>query len=60
MAHILLIEDEFGLRLSAEVELRMAGHEVTSIETADKGIMLIEAGNHYDLMVIDNTTPGVA
>jgi DNA-binding NtrC family response regulator len=58
MSHILVVDDEKGIRtLCAEV-LKRAGHEVTLAETGEEGLKHALARD-YDLILADVNLPGI-
>lgn len=60
MSRILLIDDEAVIRqLMAEI-LESAGHEVTSAETAEAALVLLDDDNNFELVVSDVMMPGLS
>lgn len=58
MARILLVEDEFLIRLILAEELAGAGHDVSEAATADEALDLALAEPPFDILVTDIQTPG--
>lgn len=56
--HILVIEDEQDIRDLISFQLKSEGHRVTSAESADKAISVIERGEKVDLFIVDWMLPG--
>ncbi len=59
MARILLVEDEFLIRLILAEELAGAGHDVSEAATADEALTIAAAEPAFDILVTDIQTPGV-
>jgi len=57
MAHILLVEDNFSLRLSLSASLRAQGWEISAAASAEEGAHAAEA-HPPDLAVLDWMLPG--
>lgn len=57
-AHILVIEDEQDIRDLISFQLKSEGHRVTSVESADKAIGVVERGEKIDLFIVDWMLPG--
>ena len=57
-AHVLVIEDEQDIRDLISFQLKSEGHTVTSKESADKAISVLESGEKVDLFVVDWMLPG--
>jgi len=55
---VLVVEDEFLIRLSLSEALAEAGFVVTEAETADAALPLIQADPSFDLLVTDIQLPG--
>jgi DNA-binding response OmpR family regulator len=58
MGHILIIEDEQDIRDLMSFQLKSLGHQVTSVESADKAVSLLEKGDQFHLMIVDWMLPG--
>jgi len=58
MPHILIADDEDGLRWVLEKGLRQAGYEVTSVKDGTAAIRAVE-GQPFDLVFLDIRMPGV-
>jgi DNA-binding response OmpR family regulator len=56
--HILVIEDEQDIRDLISFQLKSEGHRVTSVESADKAISVVELGEKIDLFIVDWMLPG--
>lgn len=56
-ARILVVEDEFLIRLSLTEALVDAGFAVTDAETADVALQLVQSGS-FDLLITDIQLPG--
>ena len=56
-AKILVVEDEFLIRLSLTEALADAGFAVTDAETADVALPLLQSGK-FDLLITDIQLPG--
>ncbi len=54
---ILLVEDEDPVRMVAERSLTRQGYEVTSARDGEEGLMLVEEGGQFDLVVSDVVMP---
>jgi len=59
MSRILVIDDEEVIRLLVGEILRSAGHQVTSAESAERALALLEEGD-FDLVVSDVVMPGLS
>ncbi len=59
MPRVLLVEDEALVRTMAEEDLAELGCTVTAASTGDEALVLIEAGERFDLLVTDIRMPGV-
>ena len=57
-ARILLVEDEFLIRLILSEALAEAGYEVSEAETGDEAVEMIEAQSEFDVLVTDIQMPG--
>lgn len=57
-AQILVIEDEQDIRDLISFQLKSEGHQVISVESADKAVSVIERGEKIDLFIIDWMLPG--
>ena len=57
--HILIIDDEAGLRKTLARILQQAGLEVTTAESAEQGLSFLAATN-FDLVYMDLLMPGLA
>lgn len=57
-ANVLVIEDEQDIRDLISFQLKSEGHTVTSKESADKAISVLESGEKFDLFIIDWMLPG--
>lgn len=55
---ILVIDDDAGMRELLDAELKDAGYEVTTSETAFDGLALLQK-KHFDLVVLDIKMPGM-
>lgn len=58
--HILLVEDDTGVRVHVEGVLSALGYRVTSKVNADEAIAYLEAGGEADLLLTDLVMPGSA
>lgn len=56
---ILLVEDDDGLRRTAERALMRLGYDVTTATDGLEAIRLIEAGDRWDLLLTDMMMPGL-
>lgn len=56
---ILYVEDNRELRSTVAIVLRRAGHDVTLDASGDDAIARLEAGERFDLVVLDHHMPGV-
>lgn len=56
--HILVIEDEQDIRDLISFQLKSEGHAVSTAESADKAVSIIENGPKIDLFIIDWMLPG--
>ncbi|MCJ2177133.1 PAS domain-containing sensor histidine kinase [Novosphingobium album (ex Hu et al. 2023)] len=56
---ILLVEDEDPVRLVAERSLTRQGYEVTSARDGEEGLVLVEEGGEFDLVVSDVVMPSM-
>ncbi|MCT2400714.1 ATP-binding protein [Novosphingobium mangrovi (ex Huang et al. 2023)] len=54
---ILLVEDEDPVRMVAERSLTRQGYEVTSARDGEEGLILVEEGGEFDLVVSDVVMP---
>lgn len=57
MARLLLVEDDFSLRLSLKTSLEAAGHEVCAAPSAEEAAALMEDGA-FELVILDWNLPG--
>ena len=57
-ARILLVEDEFLIRLILSEALADAGYSVSEAETGDEAASLVKAETDFDLLVTDIQMPG--
>lgn len=57
MRKILVVEDEYPIREMIALNLRMAGYEVTDVESAEAALELFDAS--YDVAVLDIMLPGM-
>ncbi len=57
-ARILLVEDEFLIRLILSEALAEAGYDVCEAETGDEAVELMEAQTGFDVLVTDIQMPG--
>lgn len=58
-AHILVIEDEEGLRFLLESKLLHLGYNVSVAATGRHGLQKIKSGQAYDLILCDLKMPGM-
>lgn len=58
-AHILVIEDEEGLRFLLESKLLHFGYNVSVAATGRHGLQKIKSGQNYDLIICDLKMPGM-
>ena len=58
VAHLLLVEDDDGIRLSLQLALEDEGHRVTAVPTAESGLSSL-AGDPADTVLVDLTLPGM-
>ncbi|MBI1400820.1 PAS domain-containing protein [Hyphomonas sp.] len=58
--HILLVEDDAGVRAHVEGVLSALGYSITSKVNADEAIAYLEAGGEADLLLTDLVMPGSA
>lgn len=58
-AHILIIEDEEGLRFLLESKLIHLGYNVSVAATGRHGLMKIKSGTQFDLILCDLKMPGM-
>jgi CheY-like chemotaxis protein len=56
-SRVLLVEDEFLVRLVLADELRDQGYEVVEAETGDRAAQLLECGS-FDVLLTDVRMPG--
>ena len=57
-ARILLVEDEFLIRLILSEALTDAGYDVSEAETGDEAVEMIEGEHKFDVLVTDIQMPG--
>lgn len=55
---ILLVEDEFLIRLILSEALVEAGYDVSEAETGDEAVEMIQTDSGFDLLVTDIQMPG--
>lgn len=65
MAHILLVDDEDGVRKLASIMLSRSGHQVSQAEDGHKALDLINASKNeeidpLDLMITDLSMPNMS
>jgi len=58
MGHILIIEDEQDIRDLMSFQLKALGHQVSTVDSADKAVSLLEKGDRFNLMIVDWMLPG--
>ena len=58
VAHLLLVEDDDGIRLSLQLALEDEGHRVTAVPTAETGLSRL-ADDPADTVLVDLTLPGM-
>ena len=58
VAHLLLVEDDDGIRLSLQLALEDEGHRVTAVPTAETGLARL-ADDPADTVLVDLTLPGM-
>ena len=56
---VLLVDDSSFFRNLLAPMLRIAGYEVTTVESADEALSLREAGQEFDIIVSDIEMPGM-
>ena len=56
---ILLVEDEDPVRMVAERSLLRQGYEVTSARDGEEGLVMVEEGGQFDLVVSDVVMPSM-
>ncbi|MBN1642866.1 MAG: hybrid sensor histidine kinase/response regulator [Anaerolineae bacterium] len=56
--HILVIDDELGIRVGCERALRSEGYQVDTAADGEEGLQRIEE-NGYDLILLDVMMPGI-
>jgi PAS domain S-box-containing protein len=52
-AHLLLVEDEPGVRNAMRMLLSLEGYQVTAVGSADEAMARLRAGESFDLLVTD-------
>ena len=52
-AHILLVEDEPGVRNAMQMLLKLEGYRVTPVGSAQEALACLEGGDTFDLLVTD-------
>lgn len=57
MTKVLVVEDEYPIREMIALNLRMAGYEVTDVESAEAALTVFDAG--CDVAVLDIMLPGM-
>jgi DNA-binding NtrC family response regulator len=57
-AFILVVEDEFLIRLLVSEELRLAGYHVIEAMDADEAVSVLKSGVRVDLILSDVRMPG--
>jgi PAS domain S-box-containing protein len=57
--HILLVDDEADVLITIGAFLRSSGYLVTSVETGDKALARLLAGERFDAIVTDYAMPGL-
>jgi CheY-like chemotaxis protein len=58
MAHILLVDDDRLTRITVELLLKRAGHEVVAVADGRDGLAKIQAES-FDLLIVDIFMPGM-
>jgi len=56
--HILVIDDELGMRVGCQRALQSAGYEVDTAESAEQGLQILQSAN-IDLVLLDMMMPGM-
>lgn len=59
MANILLAEDDESMLNFLILALSRAGHTITAKTDGLEALRLLEAGNHYDVLLTDVVMPGL-
>jgi CheY-like chemotaxis protein len=57
--HILLVDDEADVLITIGAFLRSAGYRVTNVESGDKALTRLLAGERFDAIVTDYAMPGL-
>ncbi len=55
---ILVVEDEGSLRMMLDDMITSMGYEIVLASSGDAALKLVEAGEHFDLMITDIVMPG--
>lgn len=58
-AHVLIVEDEFLIRMTLSEALLDEGFEVTEAATGDEALRLVGERDQFDLLLTDVQLPGV-
>jgi CheY-like chemotaxis protein len=58
MVRILLVEDEFLIRMPLAEELMDAGYEVTEANNGDEALEFVGRGDGFDILITDIHMPG--
>ena len=58
MLDILIVEDENNIGEIVEINLRMAGHNVARVTSAEQAIALVDTGAKFDMAILDIMLPG--
>ena len=57
--HILLVDDEGDVLITVGAFLRSSGYQVTSVESGDKALAMVLAGERFDGIVSDYAMQGL-
>ncbi len=59
MARILVVEDEDNIGEVIEINLKMAGHSVVRVPSAEQAKNLVDTDNDFDIAMLDIMLPGM-
>lgn len=60
MPNILIVEDENNIGEIIEINLKMANHTVSRVISAEQALALINAGEKFDIAILDIMLPGMS
>ncbi|MBD3427281.1 MAG: response regulator [Candidatus Omnitrophica bacterium] len=59
MPKVLVVDDERSIRDVLRIFLEKKGFDVTCIDDGSKALSIIDSGEEYDIILLDNRMPGL-